>query len=250
MALKGGVDYESDRLTSEYLHFHYAARSDFFPWGEAGVQFLSYAQRVVSERFPKLATGRGLDVGCAVGRSAFEMARSCREVVGIDYSRRFIERAKALQNSGACRYHMAFQGEMAREFVAEVPEGIDRKRVDFLVGDAHALPTDIGVFDWVLGANLICRLRSPRDFLAQLPDLVVKGGILVLNSPFTWMEEHTQFDEWLGGRSTGPRSEEVLKEILDPNFELIDETSMPFMIRETERKYQLTFAHSGKWRRR
>jgi hypothetical protein len=64
------------------------------------------------------------------------------------------------------------------------------------------------------------------------------------------MAEHTDPDDWLGGKPGGPSSEEVLKEILDPDFELVDEKPMPFLIRETERKYQLTVAHSGRWRRR
>jgi 2-polyprenyl-3-methyl-5-hydroxy-6-metoxy-1,4-benzoquinol methylase len=37
------------------------------------------------------ATGRALDLGCAVGRSSFEMAREYREVVGIDISQTFVD---------------------------------------------------------------------------------------------------------------------------------------------------------------
>jgi len=35
--------------------------------------------------------GRALDLGCAVGRSSFELAREYQEVVGIDISQTFID---------------------------------------------------------------------------------------------------------------------------------------------------------------
>lgn len=38
-------------------------------------------------------TGRALDLGCAVGRSTFEIAREFSEVVGIDISQTFIDGA-------------------------------------------------------------------------------------------------------------------------------------------------------------
>ncbi|MGE9289812.1 MAG: putative 4-mercaptohistidine N1-methyltransferase [Puniceicoccales bacterium] len=250
MSFGKAVDYESDRLTSEYLHFHYGSPQEVYPWGSELQRVASYAERVISERFPAEMVERGLEVGCAVGRSSFEMARYCREVVGIDYSEKFIQTAESLRQGGELNYSLAMQGERSREFTARAPEGVDRSRVRFQTGDAHALPEYLGEFDWVLGANLLCRLHHPRRFLSQLPHLVRAGGVLVLNSPFTWMEEHTDPAEWIGGKAEGGDSATELKALLDPHFELVDECSMPFLIRETERKYQLTVAHSGKWRRR
>ena len=244
------VDYESDRLVSEYLHFHYGTPDEVFPWGLPLEEVTDYAERLVTERFPSEPAARGLEVGCAVGRSSFEMARYCSEVVGVDYSAKFIEVAGRIQSGETVSYALPMQGERIQQFSATAPGGVDCSRVAFQVADAHALPRDLGKFDWVLGANLLCRLHHPRKFLEQLPDLVNPGGFLVLNSPFTWMPEHTDPEEWIGGRSEGEDSATELKKILDPHFECIDECQMPFLIRETGRKYQLTVAHSGKWRRR
>lgn len=56
--------------------------------------------KYVTEAVAKGAFGgaklRALDVGCAVGRSSFEMARTFDEVVGVDFSGKFINAAKAL----------------------------------------------------------------------------------------------------------------------------------------------------------
>jgi len=249
MGVAGQVDYESHRLTSEYLHFHYGDAKEVVPWESLPASLTGYPQRLITERFPAERVGRGLEVGCAVGRSSFEMARFCDEVVGIDYSSAFISTCNQLKVGNSLAYEIEMQGDRRKGFVATVPQGIDPSRVQFIQGDAHELPADLGSFDWVLGANLLCRLHHPRRFLRQLPGLVKQGGILVLNSPFTWMPQHTEPSEWIGGKE-GEDSARILQSILDSDFELIDETQMPFLIRETERKYQLTVAHSGKWRRR
>ena len=57
--------------------------------------------------------------------------------------------------------------------------------------DACNLRDDIGQFGCVLGANVLCRLPTPLDFLGRLPSLVVPGGIVALVSPYTWLEEYT-----------------------------------------------------------
>ena len=41
----------------------------------------------------------------------------------------------------------------------------------------------------------------------------------------------------------------MLKKILAPHFELVEDHNMPFLIRETVRKYQWTVAHATVWRR-
>lgn len=61
----------------------------------------------------------------------------------------------------------------------------------FEQGDACNLRSDIGQFGCVLGANVLCRLPNPLDFLNRLPSVVVPGGIVVLVSPYTWLEEYT-----------------------------------------------------------
>ena len=76
----------------------------------------------------------------------------------------------------------------------------DRTAVSFMVGDACQLP-DLGQFGCVLAANLICRLPEPTKFFQQLPDMIVPGGILVITSPYTWLEQYTP--KVHGGKNIG-----------------------------------------------
>ena len=67
----------------------------------------------------------------------------------------------------------------------------DRSRLSFYQGDACNLPSDLGQFGCVLAANLVCRLPNPYQFLDRLPSLVAPGGVLVITSPYSWLEEFT-----------------------------------------------------------
>jgi hypothetical protein len=69
-----------------------------------------------------------------------------------------------------------------------------------LQGDACALPPGLGTFDAVLAANLLCRVPDPLACLQGIADALNPGGVLVLTSPFTWMEDYTAKCKWLGGR--------------------------------------------------
>ena len=53
------------------------------------------------------------------------------------------------------------------------------------------LEEDLGSFDLVHAANLLCRLPNPQAFLDRLNELVAPGGQLLLTTPFTWLEDFT-----------------------------------------------------------
>ena len=115
----------------------------------------------------------------------------------------------------------------------------------FEIGDACSLSPSLGYFDVVHAANLLCRLPDPNLLLNRLPDLVKPGGQLLLATPFTWLEEFTARENWLGSGD----SEEELTRILSPDFELEEKREMPFVIREHRRKFQYSVAFGTRWRR-
>ena len=241
--------YETEKLLNEYLLFHYGADDEILPWPMGPHGALGYPVRCVTQCLGAVpGNARALDVGCAVGRSSFELARHCVEVVGVDFSARFIEAAKALQSGGALVYSRVDEGESCTSLTARLPAGVDARRVRFEVGDACVLSGDLGEFDVVLGANLVDRLPAPERFLAALPSLVRAGGQLILTSPYTWLEEYTPRAKWLGGRD-GRSTLAGLRAALEPAFALCETKDMPFLIREHGRKFQWSVAQASVWRR-
>jgi putative 4-mercaptohistidine N1-methyltranferase len=243
--------YDSDRGISEYLTFHYGGFESRVPatLNEA----LRFPVRCVTEcldatRLPRPA--RALDLGCAVGRSAFELARHCEQVVAIDYSARFINVANHLRDNGSFGFSYIVEGELTQPHQAVLPAEIERRRVAFSQGDACALPDGLGQFDVVLMANLIDRVREPKKCLQQLPKLIQRGGQLIITSPYTWMEEYTPRENQLGGFIRDGRAVQTfdaLQECLAPAFRLARRQDLPFVLREHARKFQLGFADATTW---
>ena len=63
---------------------------------------------------------RALDIGCAVGRSTFELATCFDEVLGIDFSEAFIRRANDLKLNGKEMYEMVVEGELTVDMEAVI----------------------------------------------------------------------------------------------------------------------------------
>lgn len=233
--------YESDRYVGEYLLFHYGKVKEILPWAGGPVDALDFPVRTVAH-FSSGTAGRALDVGCAVGRSALELSRTNDEVIGIDFSNAFVEAARQIGAGDELVCKRLEEAAEVTEVTVRRPNGVDGTKVSFEVGDAMNLRADLGSFDRVHAANLVCRLPEPRKFLSRLSDLVNRGGELVLATPCTWLEEFTQRENWPEGRTL-----DWLKKELAGDFELIEVADEPFLIRETARKFQWTVSMVTKW---
>lgn len=248
--------YDTDRAVSEYLLFHYGRAENLLPHALGPADALEYPARCVSECLDIAAlpqNARALDLGCAVGRSTFELARHCGEVIGIDFSQPFIDAASALQAGGSAEYTYTVEGEIRQSATATIDPAIDRTRVSFEQGDAMDLRDHLGQFDVLLAANLLCRLSEPMKCLERLHGLLNPGGQMLLMTPCTWMEEYTPKANWLGGfeREGAPvRTLDSLKAILGGDFDFQTAKDLPFLIREHERKFQWSVAQASVWRRK
>jgi len=249
----GTTFYESDQALGQYLLFHYGSDGEILPFPVGPREALHFPERCVHQCVDKEALpprARALDIGCAVGRSSFELARICDTVVGIDSSRAFIAAAQHLKTTGRLPYRYLVQGDVTASGEALVPPEISRERVEFQVGDALHLDEALGTFDVLLAANLIDRVPSPRSFLQQIPRLLRPGGQLIITSPYTWTEEYTPRDAWLSGCSSDVATAgEVLQGILSPALSLVECKNLPFLIREHARKYQWSMAEATLWKK-
>jgi putative 4-mercaptohistidine N1-methyltranferase len=233
------IVYETEKLLAEYLLFHYGSDEEILHWSAGPREALRFPVRTTGY-FSEGIVERVLDVGCAVGRSTFEMCRNAKEAIGIDFSQAFIDAADQLARGKNLSYERLEEAGLVTTLEARIEPG----PVSFEVGDAMNLRTNLGQFDRVHAANLVCRLPEPRKFLRRLPDLVKAGGELVLATPCTWLEEFTAKENWPVGNTR-----EWLVRELSEHFELIETGDEPFLIRETARKFQWTVSMVTKWRR-
>ncbi len=242
--------YETDQQVSQYAEFHYG--DEYFGVPNFPRALACLAIEAMGDR----PSRKALDLGCAVGRASFELARHFEEVTGIDFSTRFIQMGIQLAEQGRMRYTLVEEGELLaykERSLAEFGLEAVAKKVEFLQGDACNLKPIFSGYDLILAANLIDRLYSPMKFLESVHARLNPGGILLIASPYTWLAEHTKREEWLGGfKKDGENFTTLdgLKAVLGTHFRLMREPlSVPFVIRETRRKFQHTLSEVTLWER-
>ncbi len=244
--------YETDTLVTQYLAFHF---------GETFFEVPNYPKacaQICHDFARNTPCTRALDLGCSVGRTSFELARWFQHVDGIDFSARFISAASELQEQGRIRYFLPTEGELGDYFVADLEAldlgNIDTGRIRFTQGDACNLKPIYNDYDLVFAGNLIDRLNNPLQFLQNIHQRIRPGGILIITSPYTWLEEYTPKANWLGGiRENGEALSTYtgLQRVLSQQFDEVREPfDVPFVIRETARKFQHSVAQCGVWRRK
>nr|WP_041474349.1 5-histidylcysteine sulfoxide synthase [Erwinia sp. Ejp617] len=242
--------YETDSMVSQYLDFQYGA--EYF-----GVENYAKALAQIACRISQRHL-RALDIGCATGRASFELARHFDRVVGMDYSARFIDVALQLTRGENFRYVTQEEGDLIEYHQVHLQDfdlGPEQAgRIRFVQGDACNLKPQAEAWDLVLAANLLDRLRQPKRFLTDITQMIRPGGVLMLSSPYTWLEEFTPKENWLGGiRENGEAlsTYQALQRLLSADFEEIaPPQDVPFVIRETARKYQHSVAQLTLWRKR
>jgi len=242
--------YETDQQLSQYCEFHF---------GREYLDVPNFARACVdlclkhSEGRPR---NKALDLGCATGRASFELARAYPQVHGIDYTARFIRLALEMKERGEIRYEITTEGELkeARHVrLADLGLAEGAGRIEFWQGDAANLKPHFKDYDLIFAGNLIDRMANPAAFLGQAHARLKPGGLLILTSPYTWLTDFTPREHWLGGylhNGQPVRSLDGLHTQLDPHFRLLATHDVPFVLRETARKFQHTIAQMTVWEKK
>ena len=241
--------YETDELIAQYCEFHYGSEN-------FGVKnFCVNSVELLKPYIKNIKSKKALDLGCSVGRSTYELARNFDEVIGIDFSANFINVGVKLKNYDSLIYKVKKEGEIFEEKSVSLESlGLEeiKNKVSFMQGDACNLKDIYTGFDLIFCSNLIDRLYYPQMFLDDIPNRINKDGLLVLLSPYTWLEDYTPKENWLGGYMKDNKEVytlDTLKEkLLD--FELLETIDVPFVIKETSRKYQHTISQMSIWKKK
>ena len=278
---KGNV-YETKKLLDQYLGLHFpfsgVSATPSSPSGllpiishmNAPMHGLCFPQRVanlVKTLQPISTSRRALDIGCAVGGSSFELAKHFDAVDAFDFSAQFVAAANEMKKRPeTVRFNVPIEADIQVEVAAALDDDVTlevRQKVNFFTGDACLLDKYVSdgtlsqnKYDGVLLSNLLCRLPDPISCLNGLSQLVSDGGVVVIVTPFSWLEEYTPRSKWLGGYydpvSKKPiYSKDKLRELMEERgFDKIHEEEVPLIIREHQRKYQYIVSEATGWRKR
>jgi SAM-dependent methyltransferase len=198
--------YETAPLVSSYLWSHYG---DILGDTEASSAYSEWAGLMDG------AYGMVLDLGAAVGRFTFEMGRKSDFVVGLDNSVAFVRAARELMVQGRKKVVLPEEGLLSREETVVLPDAWQTGKVEFIVGDALALPFRSNTFSALASLNLIDKVPLPLRHLQEMNRVARESQAqLLFSDPFSWSAEVAREEDWLGGRDHGPYSGRGLDNII------------------------------------
>ncbi len=201
--------YETAALTASYLWGHF---SDLMDDPLACTAYDQWRSLLSGE------VGPALDIGCAVGRLTFELAAVHPLAIGIDRSRSLVGMARELLRHGELRVDLPQQGHLSEPWHISLPAEWRSRPVEFVVADALALPFRRSLFGQVTTLNILDKVPAPLTHLQEVNRVArTKGSSWLLADPFSWSEEVTPEQDWLGGSASGPWSGpalDVLQQLL------------------------------------
>ena len=142
-----------------------------------------------------------IDVGCSVGRTAFQLAeRTGGLVLGADTNFAMLRVAQRILMRQEVHYDRRRVG-LSYERRSFPVRFNNMDLVDFWVCDGMALPFESSAFGLASSMNLLDSLASPVNHLCSLIESLADSGLLLLSCPFDWTESVTPADGWIGGHS-------------------------------------------------
>jgi SAM-dependent methyltransferase/uncharacterized protein YbaR (Trm112 family) len=164
--------------------------------------------------------GPVIDLGCAAGRSTFDLAQQFDgPVLGVDMSFPMLQLAYQVAESGTASFPLRQVGLVYHEKEIQTPFG-ETNNVDFWLCDAMALPVQPEMAKTVCALNLLDCVPSPLGLLQVIETLLAPGGQALIGCPYDWASSANQLEQWIGGHSQRGgyegASEALLRALLTP----------------------------------
>jgi 5-histidylcysteine sulfoxide synthase/putative 4-mercaptohistidine N1-methyltranferase len=232
--------YEEDPEITPYCELDY---------GKDKLQLGNFSQNLALLCKPFInKASNALNIGCGTGRTAFELAKFCDKVIGIDFTARLIKVAEKMKTQQKIKYLLPEEGVILSFHEANLAD-FDLQDVahktEFWQADASNLGAKFKNYDFILAQNIFEKIYDPMNFLKTISQRLNQNGILIISSTYNWSEKLTSKDKQLGGfRKDGEPffSLDALHEFFQADFtELQPPEDCPFLLRINNRTsfYQL-----------
>jgi uncharacterized protein YbaR (Trm112 family) len=187
--------YETLSVLSSYLWSHYG---DLLGDEYATDAYIRWAEFM----YPN--SGPCLDTGSAVGRFSFEMAKKFDFVVGLDNSLAFIGASRELMKHRSAELALPEEGMLTRQERLIFPEDWQTDNLEFIVGDAQALPFRSREFSGVSSLNVVDKVPKPMTTLSEINRVArTANAQFLFSDPFSWSTDVAPEKHWLGGKQNG-----------------------------------------------
>ena len=150
-------------------------------------------------RLPALPDGIALDLGCAVGRTTFDMAATLnRPSIGVDLNWGLLALARQARDHKTVDIPLRRSGHLyeRHRIVVDDPRA---ELVDFWIADAMALPLADASIAFVSAMNIVDCVPEPARLLGEIRRILAIGGRALIVTPLDWAPHATPPAQWVGG---------------------------------------------------
>ena len=244
--------YETDSEVCQELESHY---------GDKQLNVDIYSQQVSDLLLNKVKahgihTDKLLNLGCSVGRTAFELSEHFKHIDAVDFSARYIQYGVQLQQQKTLRFTSVISGDI-QSFHEVSLKGISldksAKNIAFSQGDASNLKAIFNGYDAILVEHALEKSYQPKQLLATLSQRLNKKGLLFVLTDHQYSTKHTEKESWLGGLKVNGENLsgfDGLHEKLADDFCFIEAQPLTRVVKQNQCTYTVTTTEMSVWQRK
>tara|TARA_B110000014_G_scaffold263746_1_gene261621 strand:- start:2904 stop:5090 length:2187 start_codon:yes stop_codon:yes gene_type:complete len=204
-----------------------------------------------------------LNIGCSVGRCAFELSPYFEQIDAVDFSASLIQHGVQLQHNNLVKYVMEKEGDIVehkeillKNISSNQAEGLNSTllahaaKVKFSQGDASNLKAIFTGYDVILAQHAVEESYDPGKFLQDVKQRLNNNGLLIIVSDYHFTEATTKKDKWLSGiKVNGENVSGIdgLSNQLSKHFKLIKRLPLMRAIKQNQRHLSITQCELSVW---
>jgi 5-histidylcysteine sulfoxide synthase/putative 4-mercaptohistidine N1-methyltranferase len=244
--------YETDTEVCQQLESHY---------GDRQLNIDNYSQQVSRLLLNKIKeqgtnTDKLLNLGCSVGRTAFELSEHFQHIDAVDFSARYIQYGVKLQQQKTLRYTSVISGDI-QSFHEVSLKALSLngsvEHVLFSQGDASNLKPMFTGYDAILVEHALEKSYQPKQLLATLSQRLNKKGLLFVLTDHQYSTKYTEKESWLGGLKINGENVtgfDGLHEKLEDEFCFLEAYPLTRVVKQNQCTYTVTTTEMSVWQRK
>ena len=228
-------------------------------FADSALGYENYGQQIAKQVI-KLINAEGvtsdrlLNVGCSVGRVAFELSQSFQHIDAVDFSARTIQHGVQLQAAGSVRYTSTIEGDICQyheiTLANSVPQA-NNTRILFSQADGCNLKENFNHYNVIIIQHALEQSYDPKQLLANAISRLNPSGLLIVISDYNYQLQITEKAKWLSGVKVNGENLsgfDALTNQLSSDFELITRKELTRVTAESARNFSLAHCEFSAWR--
>lgn len=243
-------EFETDKQICQQLDCYFGTSP--LPYEDYGQQIVTHIKALLTSHVTQ--TKRLLNLGCSVGRVAFELSDTFAHIDAVDFSARTIQHGVQLQTGGNVRYTKAIEGDICQynEFkLTDVVQNANGNHILFSQGDGCNLKEVFQDYEVIFVQHALEKSYDPAQLLQNVVSRLKPSGLLIILSDYHYQTEHTDKAKWLSGIKVNGENLfalEALTNRLSPQFELIQQDELYRVISDSARSFVVDKCQMTAWR--